>query len=203
MNAISATAGSVLESVTWLTTLDGKPTTGEVSVALPPARSPASGRPLQRLGEVRRREGLPRGRIAHRLGVSVRQVEQQEEPSSDMSLSDLYRWQEALGVPAAELLQEPAEELSPPVQLRARLVRVMKTARLIEEMARQTPVRRLVKSLLDQLLEVMPELKETTAWPVVGHRRRQDELGQAFFRRLSRDFFVQPESRGDAATDPC
>jgi hypothetical protein len=50
---------------------------------------------------------------------------------------------------------------------------------------------------MDQLLEVMPELKETTAWPVVGHRRKQEEMGQAFFRRLSLDFFVQADSRGE------
>jgi transcriptional regulator with XRE-family HTH domain len=167
------------------------------AVALPPVRSPAAGRRLQRLGEVRRREGIPRGKIAHRLGVSVRQVEQQEQPSSDMSLSELYRWQKALGVPAAELLQEPNGELSPPVQLRARLLRAMKTARLIEEVARQPSLRRLVKSLMEQLLDVMPELRDTTAWPVVGHRRKQEDLGQAFFRRLSLDFFVLPESRGD------
>ena len=201
MNAISVTAAPMTGSETWLPALDGKPAAAGVSVALPPARSPAPGRPLQRLGEVRRREGIPRGKIAHRLGVPVRQVEQQEQPSSDMSLSELYRWQQALGVPAAELLQEPNGELSPPVQLRARLLRAMKTARLIEEVARQPSLRRLVKSLMEQLLDVMPELKETTAWPVVGHRRKQEELGQAFFRRLSLDFFVLPESRGDAG-DP-
>ena len=120
-----------------------------------------------------------------------------------MLLSELYRWQDALGVPAAELLHEPDGELSLPVQLRSRLLRAMKTARLIEEMARQAPIQRLIKSLVDQLIEAMPELKETTAWPAVGHRRKQDELGQAFFRRLSLDFFVAPEPRGDAAPDPC
>jgi transcriptional regulator with XRE-family HTH domain len=201
MDAISVTAGSVVENATWLAALDGKPTTDELSVPLPPARLPARGRPLQRLGEVRRREGLPRGKIAHRLGISVRQVQQQEEPSSDISLSDLYRWQEALGVPAAELLHEPDGELSPPVKLRARLVRAMKTARLIEELAREAPVRRLIKTLLEQLIKAMPELKDTTAWPAVGHRRKQDELGQAFFRRLSLDFFVEPESPGSGPAD--
>ena len=135
----------------------------------------------------------PAGKVARRLGLSVHQIEQQEEPSADMTLSELYRWQEALGVPASELLQEPDCELSPPVQLRAQLLRTMKTVRLIEEVARQPALRRLVQTLMEQLLEIMPELKSTTAWPVVGHRRKQDELGQAFFRRLSLDFFVQPE----------
>jgi transcriptional regulator with XRE-family HTH domain len=203
MNSLSATTVPVTGNATWLPRLDGKPLAAGISVTLPPAPLPVPGRRLQRLGEVRRREGVPRVKIARRLGISVRQVEQQEQPSSDISLSELYRWQEALGVPAAELLQEPNGELSPPVHLRARLLRAMKTARLLEEVARQPSLRRLVKSLMEQLLEVMPELKDTTAWPVVGHRRKQDELGQAFFRRISRDFFVLPEPRGDAAGDPC
>ncbi len=198
MNAMSVSAAPVGESATWLATLDGKPTTDALPVTLPSARSSASGRRLHRLGEVRRREGLPRGKIARRLGISIRQVEQQEEPSSDLLLSDLYRWQAALGVPAAELLHEPNGELSPPVQQRARLLRAMKTVRLIEELARQESVRRLVQTLVEQLIEAMPELKDTTAWPAVGHRRKQDELGQAFFRRLSLDFFVES---GDGATD--
>lgn len=193
MNALSVAAAPVNGGATWSPTLDGKPTATGIPVALPPAPRPASGRCLQRVGEVRRREGVPRGKVARRLGLSVHQIEQQEEPSADMTLSELYRWQEALGVPASELLQEPDCELSPPVQLRAQLLRTMKTVRLIEEVARQPALRRLVQTLMEQLLEIMPELKSTTAWPVVGHRRKQDELGQAFFRRLSLDFFVQPE----------
>ena len=90
-------------------------------------------------------------------------------------------------MPIAELLDEPEGELSPPVRLRARLLRVMKTVRSIQQRARQAPMRRLAETLVTQLVEVMPELTEATAWPAIGQRRRKQELGQAFFRRLSLD----------------
>ena len=142
---------------------------------------------LHRLGEVRRREGLTRREVARRLSISVREVQEREQPSSDMPLSDLYRWQEVLQVPLAELFNEPAGELSPPLQLRARLLRAMKTVRSIQEVARQASIQRLAIVLVDQILAIMPELKDTIAWPAVGHRRKQSELGQAFFRGLSLD----------------
>jgi hypothetical protein len=118
-----------------------------------------------------------------------------------MLLSDLYRWQEALGVPLAELIGEPDAALSPPVQLRSLLLRVMKTARSIQQKARQTSVRRLIETLVDQLLEVMPELKDTGAWPSVGQRRKQSDLGQAFFRRLSQEFVADLEYPEEIVTD--
>jgi transcriptional regulator with XRE-family HTH domain len=154
-------------------------------VPLPPAVSSAPTGPLHRLGEVRRREGLTLSKLARHLGVSIAKVKEEEQPASDILLSEFYRWQAALGVPAAELLNEPANELSPPVELRARLLRVMKTARSLQEVARQPSVRRLAGTLIEQLVEIMPELKETVAWPVAGRRRAQRELGQAFLRGLS------------------
>ena len=85
-----------------------------------------------------------------------------------MLLSDLYRWQRALDVPAAELLHEPQAELSPPVQFRSRLLRAMKTVRSIQAGVRQASIQRLAAMLADQLVEIMPELKDTVAWPALG-----------------------------------
>ena len=90
-------------------------------------------------------------------------------------------------MPIAELLDDPEGELSPPVRLRARLLRAMKTVRSIQQRARQAPMQRLVETLVAQLVEVMPELTEAAAWPALGRRRRKHDLGQAFFRRLSLD----------------
>ena len=113
-----------MSTATWITDLGSKPVTAAdtIMVALPPSRSPGPSQGLHRLGEVRRREGLTRREVARRLGVSIREVQHREQPSSDMPLSDLYRWQEALEVPLGELLSEPVGELSPPVQLRAATV---------------------------------------------------------------------------------
>jgi transcriptional regulator with XRE-family HTH domain len=142
---------------------------------------------LHCLCEVRRREGLTRQQVARRLGVSVKEVERQEQSSSDLLVSDLRRWQKVLAVPIAELLAEPEGDLSTPVRLRSRLLRAMKTVRSIQQRARQTPVRRLVETLVAQLVEVMPELADTAPWPAVGHRRKKHDFGQAFFRRLPLD----------------
>jgi transcriptional regulator with XRE-family HTH domain len=158
-----------------------------VAVALP---APPTGRPLHRLGEVRLREGVSRRAVAQHLGISVPEVQEREAPSSDMLLSELYHWQQVLGVPVAELLSEPDDPLSPPVQLRSRLVRAMKTVRSIQEETRQTCIRRLAQTLVDQLVEIMPELAGVGTWPAgTGQRRTQSELGQAFLRGLSASFF--------------
>jgi len=38
--------------------------------------------------------------------MDVRAIRAQEQASTDLRLSDLYRWQQALDVPAAELLED-------------------------------------------------------------------------------------------------
>jgi transcriptional regulator with XRE-family HTH domain len=149
--------------------------TNAARVALPPSNPPASGRPLHRLAEVRRREGITRPQLAHRLGISIAEVKRQEHPAADISLSELYHWQKALEVPMAELLCEPPIALSPPVELRAKLLRAMKTVRSIETGARQVSIRRLTTMLIEQLVDVMPELQGTIAWPT-GDTRFADPI---------------------------
>jgi transcriptional regulator with XRE-family HTH domain len=187
-NCVEAVGSIPLLQTTTLTAgLGGTPVAAAnaVSVAPPTTSSPAANRPLHRLGEVRQREGLTQRKVARLLGISIREVERQEQPSSDMLLSDLHRWQKVLGVPVAELLDESDGGLSPPVLLRVRLLRAMKTVRSIQERARQVSMRRLAEMLVDQLVEIMPELKDTAAWPAVGPRRPRRDLGQAFHRGRS------------------
>ena len=184
-----------MNTTTWLANLGGKPAAAAqgVPVVLSPAVPSVPLPSLHHLGEVRRREGLTRREVARRLGISIAEVQEREQSTSDMSLSELNRWQAVLQVPLAELLVEPAGELSPPLQLRARLVRAMKTIRSMQEVARQASVQRLATVLAAQILEIMPELKDTVAWPAVGHRRKQSELGQAFYRGLSLDLRDEPQ----------
>jgi len=133
---------------------------------------------LQKLSAARRRQGLSVRCVAQRLGRTVNEVRAQEDERADLLLSELYRWQQALEVPIEELLAEPDDSLSPRVLMRAQLLRVMKTAVAIRRQARSEGERRLGRLLFDQLLEIMPELKEVSAWPAVGHRRRADEIGR-------------------------
>ena len=195
INACSVTAMPIPQNTMWLGDLVSKPVTtaNAVSTTPPSPDSSAPSRPLHRLGEARRREGLTPRTVARLLGVSVDEVKKHENPSTDILLSELYRWEKVLEVPAAELLNEPAGELSPPVHLRAQLLRIMKTVRSIQGQARQVSIRRFAEMLADQLVEVMPELKDTVGWPTVGRRRSHRELGQAFFRGLLLDPQDVPE----------
>jgi transcriptional regulator with XRE-family HTH domain len=165
----------------------GASAAGSHPVIVPPSDGPSGAGSLHRVAEVRQQEGLNLSKIARRMGLSIREVQRQEQPWADLRLSDLYRWQAALQVPAAELLTEPEDNLSLRVQLRAHLLRVMKTARSLQEVARQASVQRLIEALIDQLVEVMPELKETGSWPAKGQPRQLCELGQAFLRRVTLD----------------
>jgi transcriptional regulator with XRE-family HTH domain len=133
---------------------------------------------LQKLGAARRRQGLSLRCVAQRLGRTVSEVRMQEDERADLLVSELYRWQAALEIPMDELLDEPNDALSPRVQMRAQLLKVMKTAMALRRQARSEAERRLSRLLVEQLLEIMPELKEVAAWPAVGHRRRADEVGR-------------------------
>lgn len=151
-----------------------------------PARN--GSRIVQQVGEARRRQGLSIRCVAQRLGLTVGEVRAKEEPDADMTLSELYRWQEVLEVPLEELLADPDDALSPRVLMRARMLRVMKTARALRAQARTESEHRLAKLLISQLIEIMPELKEVSAWPTVGHRRTADEMGRIAERPISDDF---------------
>jgi transcriptional regulator with XRE-family HTH domain len=143
---------------------------------------------MQQLGEARRRQGLSVRCVAQRLNLTVGEVRAQEEGDADMLLSELYRWQSVLDVPLEELLADPQDSLSPRVLLRARMLRVMKTARAVRAQARSESVHRLAKLLISQLIEIMPELKEVAAWPTVGHRRTADEMGRIAEHPIPDDF---------------
>lgn len=142
-------------------------------------------RPLHRLAHVRRLQGVSRRTLARRMNTEVSQIKLQEREDSDLRLSQLYEWQKALEVPVAELLVETDEPLSAPVLRRAQMVRLMKTATAILERSHQVPIRRMAEVLVNQLVEIMPELAGVQPWHVVGQRRTQDEEGQAASRRLS------------------
>lgn len=137
-----------------------------------------SGKSWNRLRVVREQQGLTLRTVSRRTGVSVKQLRQEEDPANDLPISVLQRWQQAMEVPLAELISEPGNQLSDVVGQRAKLVRVMKTALSVCENARDTASRRLGQMLCEQLLELMPELAEQTAWPSVGTRRSQFEVGR-------------------------
>ena len=131
-----------------------------------------------RIADVRRQQGVTLRNVARRLGVPLPVVRRQEQSDCDMRLSELLRWQEVLEVPVAELLVEGDGQLSGPVLARSRMVKLMKTAAAIRERSRAPSITQMVAMLVEQILEIMPELADVTPWHTVGQRRTRDELGR-------------------------
>lgn len=140
---------------------------------------------LHRIEQVRREQGVSIRTCARRLGLEVEEIRLQEHPDTDLRLSQLRRWQQVLGVPLIDLLEEPEGDLSRPILDRAKLVRLMKTALGIRDQADSPAQQRLAQTLIDQLLEWMPELGEVAPWPSVGKRRTLDEPSAADDRQVS------------------
>ena len=154
---------------------------------IPPRRSESAFIRHHRLAQVRKKQGVSLRTAARRMGVPISELRRQERSETDLRLSDLYKWQELLDVPLSELLVEPVNSLSPPIMRRAQFVRIMKTAYAIEETTKQPDVRRLAQRLTKQLIELMPELKDVSAWHSIGTRRTRNELGRAADRLVSDD----------------
>jgi transcriptional regulator with XRE-family HTH domain len=143
-----------------------------------------AGQTLHRIQEVRRLQGMSLRTAARQLGTDIRSIRAQEQSTTDLRLSDLYNWQRALEVPISELLVDDEEPLSRPVRERGAMLKIMKTARSLVESAPAGPARRMAENLVEQLLELMPELKEVSPWHSVGQRRSLDEMGRIAERPL-------------------
>jgi hypothetical protein len=149
-----------------------------------------SGAKWHRIAEVMEQERVSPRAAALRMNLTQSQVQAEANPASDLRISDLYRWQAALEVPLAEMLREPGNELSPQVRFRSSLLKIMRTVRSLQDHTDGGRTRNLVMTLAGQLLELMPELKHVSAWPVFGQRRRSEEMGAIADKRVSDDFFV-------------
>jgi transcriptional regulator with XRE-family HTH domain len=144
---------------------------------------------LHRLAAARRLQRISRQALARRLDVDEAEIRRQEE-SPDLPLDTLYAWHKALDVPVAELLVESQDSLSQPLLQRAQLVRLMKTAMALLEQADGKPDRKGARSLVAQLVKIMPELQLVGAWHAIGTRRSRKELGVAALRMLPEDLFL-------------
>ena len=66
----------------------------------------------------------------------------------------------------------------------------MKTAMAILEQTGDQQTKRLAQTMVNHLIEIMPELRGIGAWHAVGKRRGLDELGIAAERSLSEEIFM-------------
>ncbi|MCH8923517.1 MAG: helix-turn-helix transcriptional regulator [Planctomycetes bacterium] len=161
------------------------PGTSEAPVLIPADQPPP--RLMHRIEEVRLQQGISLRSAARRMGIEMRQARRQERPDADLSLSELYRWQRALEVPVAHLLVDLDAPLSTPVLKRAQMLKLMKSAVTIIEKAETEPMRRMSQRIVDQLIELMPELEDVSPWHEVGQRRTKEDYGRIVERLLPED----------------
>jgi transcriptional regulator with XRE-family HTH domain len=143
---------------------------------------------LHRIRTVRLQQGVSLRSAARHIGTDVRSLRRQEQESTDLRISDLHKWQKALDVPLMELVEDTDEPLSRPVMERARLIRLMKTAAAIHERSPSEALKRMAETMVNQLVEIMPELKEVSPWHTYGQRRSLDEYGRVAERCVSDEF---------------
>ena len=158
----------------------------ENSATKSPTTAPSRPVVLHRIREVRRRQGVSLRAAAKRIGCELGRLREQECGDADISLSELYGWQRALGVPIQELLVDCGERFSVPVLELSRMVRLAKTIATIRERCQSKSDARLAKMLTEQLSEIMPTLSDVGPWPTTRLRALND-LGQVCERRLSED----------------
>lgn len=166
-------------------------------VPIPRTSSPSAEpqKTYHRIQEVCLQQGATLRALSRKMELGVNEIRQQEDPHTDLRISDLLKWQKVLDVPLADLLVDNEGPLSEPVTRRANMLRVMKTAKAILESAQDRTVKRLAEMLVSQLVEIMPELSEVSAWHTVGQRRTQNDLGRIVERSIPDSFFTDP-SRG-------
>lgn len=151
-----------------------------------------SARRLHRLGELRKKRKLSLGEVARHLEMEPQAVRQQEESTSDVTLSVLYRWQQLLRVPVSDLLVDAHNPLSTPSLGQEKLADVLRSALRILEQTKQPGIRRMAHTLVDQLVELAPELKPIATSHSAGQRQRFDAQGRPMAGPLPVDFFLDP-----------
>lgn len=133
---------------------------------------------LNRIAEVRVQQGLTLRTVSRRTGLPVRELRVQEKPSANLSLKDLHLWKEALEVPLEHLLVDRDASICESIQSRASLVKIMKTVASVREIVVSKRLIRMLDTLRQQLVELMPELSTVRAWQTNANRRPQDDLGR-------------------------
>lgn len=142
------------------------------------ADKPKPAKALHRIAEIRKQQGISERTVAKRLNVDVKRYREMEDPNYDLSLSELHALQGALEVPLVDLLED-RNTLSRPVEERAKLVKIMKTAVAMREAQVNPRVTRMAEMLCEQLADLMPELAEVSGWPQFGARRGASAIGKA------------------------
>jgi transcriptional regulator with XRE-family HTH domain len=153
---------------------------------------PPISKPLHRLAAVREDKRLSVRDLACRLHMTPEDIRLLELGDVDAPLSTIYEWAVALEVPVAELLVDEDAVLPFPRLTRQQALGLMQTAQVILRAAARPSTQRLAQTLINQLVEIAPELSNTR--PASGKtQRKQRTKADAFVPRpLSDKFFIKP-----------
>ena len=165
------------------------PTTATtVTTGFSPVTAPVTGvsqaRTYHQVAKVRRIQSVSLATCARKLGISINEARYQEQPTTDLTISQLMAWKEVLDVPLSELFGPIENELDNPVRNRALLLKAMKSAKQIRRDSRESGIRSMADNMIEILLKMMPELAEVTAWPEVGQSHEARPLGMAVYRQF-------------------
>ena len=149
-------------------------------------------KPLHRIREIRAQHDVSLRSLARKMHVPMREIRAQEDPSCDLPLTAVYLWQQALNVPAAEILVEPDDRLSAPVNIRARLLRMMKTVITILEEPQPDRTCNLLENLKNDILAVMPEVEHIDRWHGSGGPRDSEDIAAAVLRQVNEELLRDP-----------
>ena len=119
---------------------------------------------LNCISQVRQRQGMTLRTVARRWDLEISDIRRMEQPTADLRISELHAWQRLLEVPIHELLVDSELPLSPPVLQRAQLLRLMKTVVTLRDKSVKPEANHLIERLLQQVLEIMPELENVGPW---------------------------------------
>ena len=119
---------------------------------------------LNCIAQVRQRQGMTLRTVARRWNLEINEIRQMEQPTADLRISELHAWQRLLEVPLHELLVDTEGPLSPPVLQRAQMIRLMKTIVTLRDKSNEPEAKHLIERLLNQVVEIMPELKGVGPW---------------------------------------
>ena len=157
-------------------------------------KRPESGdrRALHRLSAVRKLRNVSLDDAARQLELTPQETKHQEQPTTDLTLSALYRWQELLKVPVGKLLVEGEGPLGLSSAKPDTLAEILRGALLILQHTKQPGIRRMAHTLVDQLVELSPGLREIADAHTAGQAHRFDEQGRAMKGALPLDFFLEP-----------
>lgn len=136
-----------------------------------------------RIAQVREQQGISQRTMARRMRIDLKSYQILERTETDLRHSQLIALQAALEVPMVDLLED-TQTLSRPVAERAKMIKVMKTAAALRETPSNARVERMVETLCEQLVDVMPELAEVSSWPQYGSRRGSSAIGKALAQQI-------------------